>query len=143
MVVRLGLQGALLEGNPAFGSWSMPAYQLPRNVAGFLSPEKRPAGLEGGHHVLVRSDSMTVVAYINHQGGLRSHSLYRMARRLLLWAQNELLSLRAVHVPGSLNLGADMLSRSDVAPGDWTLHPQMDLKIWSVLGMAEVDPFAS
>ncbi len=36
------------------------------------------------HHVMVRSDSMTVVAYINHQGGLRSHTLCRMARRLPL-----------------------------------------------------------
>ncbi len=66
-----------------------------------------------------------------------------MARRLLLWAQNELLSLTAVHVPGSLNLGADMLSRGNVALWEWTLHPQMVLKIWSVLGEAEVNLFAS
>lgn len=31
-----------------------------------------------GHHVLVRSDNMTVVAFKKHQGGVRSHSLYRL-----------------------------------------------------------------
>ncbi len=92
---------------------------------------------------MVRSDSMTVVAYINHQGGLRSHTLCRMARRLLFWAQKELLSLRAVHVSGRLNLGADMLFRGKVAPGEWALHPQTVQEIWSVIGKAEVDLFAS
>ncbi len=36
-----------------------------------------------GHHSLVRLDKTTVIAYTNHQGSLRSHPLYRMARRLL------------------------------------------------------------
>ncbi len=40
-----------------------------------------------GHHVLVCLDNRMVVAYINHQGSVRSQSLYRMAKRLLLWAQ--------------------------------------------------------
>ncbi len=58
-----------------------------------------------GHHVLVQLHNTTVVAYINHQGGLRSRPLHRMTRRLLLWVQEELLSLRAVHVPVILNQG--------------------------------------
>ncbi len=78
-----------------------------------------------GHHVLVRSDNMTVVAYINRQGGLRSHSLYRLARRLLFWAQNKLLSQKTFHVLGSLNYGTDMLSRGNVALVELTIHPHM------------------
>ncbi len=77
-----------------------------------------------GHHVLVRLDSMTVLAYINRQGGLRSHSLDRMARRLLFWSQKELLSLRVFNVPSRFNLGTYMLSRGNVASGEWALHPQ-------------------
>ncbi len=64
-----------------------------------------------GHHVLVRSDSMIVVAYINHQGGLSSRCLFTLVERLLEWAQHNLRSLRATHVPGKLNQGADMLPR--------------------------------
>lgn len=40
-----------------------------------------------GHHVLIRSYNMTVVAFINRQVGLRLWYLYKMARHFLLWAQ--------------------------------------------------------
>ncbi len=45
-------------------------------------------------------------------------------------------------MPGSLNHGADMLSRGNVALGEWTLHPHTVQEILSVLGKAEVDLFA-
>ncbi len=48
--------------------------------------------------------------YINHQGGLSSKRLFIPEERLLRWAQLNLRSLRAMHVWGKLNLGADMLS---------------------------------
>ncbi|KAL0149013.1 hypothetical protein M9458_055628 [Cirrhinus mrigala] len=38
-------------------------------------------------HVLVRTDSTATVAYINHQGGLRSRRMSQLARHLLLWSQ--------------------------------------------------------
>ncbi|XP_056088591.1 trichohyalin [Rhinichthys klamathensis goyatoka] len=56
---------------------------------------------------------MSVVAYINRQGGIRSGNLYAMARDLLMWAQANLSSLRAAHIPGVQNVGADMLSRGN------------------------------
>ncbi len=52
---------------------------------------------------------------------------------------DKLLSLRVFNVPGRLNLGTDMLSRGNVASGEWTLHPH----ILSIFGGAEVNPFAS
>ncbi len=58
--------------------------------------------------MLVRSDSMMVVAYINRHGGLTSKRLFEMVRRLLDWAHLKLRSLRAAHVPGMLNQRADM-----------------------------------
>lgn len=65
-----------------------------------------------------------------------------MARCLLLWAQCNLRSLRAVHLPGKLNQGADILSQGKVSPGEWRLHPQMIQIIWSVFEKEEVDLFA-
>ncbi|PTA42288.1 hypothetical protein C8054_31520, partial [Micromonospora sp. RP3T] len=58
-------------------------------------------------HVLVRTDNTVVVYYINHQG------------LVLVWSQDKLLLLRAVHVPGHLNMGADILSRQGPRPGEW------------------------
>ncbi|XP_073675941.1 uncharacterized protein [Garra rufa] len=96
-----------------------------------------------GSHVLVRSDNVSVVSYINRQGGLRSRNLYRLAERLLVWAQCNLRSLRAVHVPGLLNVGQDRLSRNNVPAGEWSLHPQTVQLLRKNFGRAEVDLFAS
>ncbi|KAI2663788.1 ORF V: Enzymatic polyprotein [Labeo rohita] len=138
--------GALCDGSPAFGLWSKAEEGFHINCLEMLAvchalcaflPDLK------GHHVLVRSDSMTVVSYINRQGGLSSRLLFTLVKDLLEWAQCNLASLRAVHVPGKLNQGADMLSRSNVPSGEWMLHPQTVQKIWEVFGKAEVDLFAS
>ncbi len=86
---------------------------------------------------------MAVVSHINRQGGSRSRTLDRLARCLLLWSQDRFLSLRAVHVPGILNLAADFLSRQKLRPGEWMLNRQTVSQIWDLFGKAEVDLFAS
>ncbi len=85
----------------------------------------------------------SVVSYINHQGGLRSRHLYRLAHQILVWAQGKLLSLRAVYIPGHLNVGADTLSRQGLLPGEWMLHTEVVKQIWRVFGQAQVDLFAT
>ncbi len=97
----------------------------------------------GGYHIIVRTDNMAVVSHINRQGGSQSRTLDRLARRLLLWSQDKFLSLRAVHVPGILNLAADFLSRQKLRPGEWMLNRQTVSQIWDLFGKAEVDLFAS
>ncbi len=66
-----------------------------------------------------------------------------LAECLLRWAQLNLCSLRATHVLGKLNLGADMLSRSNAPSDEWTLQPQTVQEIWGIFGRPEVDLFAS
>ncbi len=63
---------------------------------------------------------MAVVSHINRQGGFRLCTLNRHARQLLLWAQDKFLSMRAVHIPGVLNLAADFMSRQKLRSGEWT-----------------------
>ncbi|KAL2095325.1 hypothetical protein ACEWY4_010044 [Coilia grayii] len=94
-------------------------------------------------HVLVKTDNTTVVAYINRQGGTRSLKLHRLAKKLLLWCSTRFLSVRATHVPGVLNRGADLLSRGNPLYGDWTLHPQVVAQLWQRFRQATVDLFAS
>ncbi len=89
-----------------------------------------------GHYIIVRTDNMAVVSHINRQGGSRSRTLDRIARRLLLWSQYKFLSLRAVHVPGILNLAADFLSRQKLRPGEWMLNRQTVSQIWDLFGEA-------
>jgi len=96
-----------------------------------------------GRHVMVRSDNSTTVAYINRQGGVRSAALLTTAEKLWLWASEVVLSLRALHIPGLENRGADLMSRGGPLPGEWTLHPEVVKQIWAQFGTAEVDLFAS
>ena len=72
-------------------------------------------------HVLM--DNSTAVAYINHMGGTKSLRLCSMTKNLWDWCLQRHLITVASHIPGKLNVGADLLSRSIVDRHDWMLDP--------------------
>ena len=113
------------------GPLGVSAYKLVGAEGGLSSPKA------------LSTDSTVTAAYINRQGGLGSPTLCKLATALWLWAHPQFSSLRAVHVPGPLNVAADMLSRGGPSPGEWRLHPQVVEGIWSRFGRAEVDLFAT
>ncbi|KAL0183578.1 hypothetical protein M9458_019274, partial [Cirrhinus mrigala] len=138
--------GAVMSGHPARGLWSGRHLTWHINCLEMLAVFRALKHFLPdliGHHVLVRTDNTAVVYYINHQGGLHSRPLYKLAHQILVWSQGKLLSLRAVHVPGHLNMGADVLSRQGPRPGEWMLHPEVVKQIWRVFGQAQVDLFAT
>ncbi|KAI2642399.1 ORF V: Enzymatic polyprotein [Labeo rohita] len=106
--------GAVCNGQAASGSWTGPRLQWHINclelLAVFLALRRFRLMLHG-EHVLVRTDNMATVAYINHQGGLRSRRMLQLARHLL-WSLKWLKSLSAVHIPG----GAEPCSRCALMP---------------------------
>ncbi len=137
--------GAVLDGRPAQGIWRghlldwhicLEMMALFRALKYFLQQLR-------GYHVLVRVDNTSVVSYINRQGGRRSRRLNRLAQQVLLWAQDKFLSLRAIYIPGHMNVGADLLPRQAVTHGEWKLHPEVVSQIWKRFYEAEVDLFAS
>ncbi len=138
--------GAMCNGHAAAGLWTGPQLQWHINCLELLAvwlALRRFRTLLHEKHILVRSDNTATVAYINHQGGLRSRRMSQLARHLLLWSQKHLRSLRAVHIPGELNRAADELSRQHALPGEWRLHPEVLQLIWRRFGDAQVDLFAS
>lgn len=96
-----------------------------------------------GRHVLVRTDNRTTVAYINRQGGVHSAALLVMAENLWSWASEHLQSLRALHIPGLENGGADLMSRGGPLDDEWRLQPEVVQQIWTRFGKATVDLFAN
>ncbi|XP_049326792.1 uncharacterized protein LOC125787056 [Astyanax mexicanus] len=138
--------GATLMGRAVNGAWppqlSLAHINYLELLAVFLALRHFEDFLRS-QHVLVKTDNSTVVAYINRQSGTRSMKLYRLARKLLLWSSTRFLSIRATHVPGKLNRGADLLSRGNPLYGDWGLHPQVVMQLWQRYGQAAVDLFAS
>ena len=89
-------------------------------------------------------DNTTVVAYINKQGGTRSHPVLRLVVDLFLWLQAQDITLRARHIPGWLNVVADRLSRlKQPITTEWSLHHKVERLIFRLWGTPVVDMFAT
>ncbi|KAI2646378.1 ORF V: Enzymatic polyprotein [Labeo rohita] len=115
--------GAICNGQAAFGVWTGPRLLWHINCLELLAvllALRRFRPLIQGKHVLVRSDNTATVAYINHQGGVRS---FRMSQLDL-----------GLYVP---------LTFRDSLGGEWRLHPHSVQLIWDRFGQAQVDLFAS
>ncbi len=70
------------------------------------------------------SYELTIWWHAPHSSGNCSSSsagLCTLTNDLLVWAQNNLRSLKVTHVPGKMNHGADMLLRNNASSGEWTL----------------------
>ena len=72
--------------------------------------------------VQVCSDNLSVVYYINKQGGTRSPPLMDAVSQVLHLAERLQMTLRASYIRGDLNVIADMLSRAHtVLRTEWRL----------------------
>ncbi len=76
--------GAMCNGHAAAGLWTGPQLQWHINCLELLAvwlALRRFRTLLHEKHILVRSDNTATVAYINHQGGLRSRRMSQLARQ--------------------------------------------------------------
>ena len=128
------------------GTWSPEERRLHINVLELRAVRMALQGisLHPQLHVLVSTDNSSVVAYINRQGGTRSHSLWEEARTLFTWLHREQVHIRAIHIPGRLNVIADMLSRAgQVLPTEWSLNNRVVQALFRQWGTPELDLFAT
>ena len=138
--------GATHEGRTAQGLWPLEMRGRHINylvLMAILLALKHFEPLILHCHVLIRTDNTTALFYVNKQGGLSSLPLDRLARELTVWCVSRLKSIRAVHVPGLLNGGADLLSRGGPRYEDWSLHPRVADQIFRKFGQPVADLFAS
>jgi hypothetical protein len=92
-------------------------------------------------HILLRTDNITTMYYINGQGGPHKH--LNKLTKLIFWAVKEChASLRSLHLPGDLNTRADELSRLNPAT-EWSLHPIAFKELEDLWGPHTVDRFAT
>lgn len=96
-----------------------------------------------GHHLQIWSNNVSVVAYVNKQGGTRSGILWSLAKGILHWVEKCVLSLSAVHLKGELNQVDSSLSRRRLREGDWRLNQEVIKTITQRWGVPQVDLFAS
>jgi len=139
--------GGHLEGATVQGKWSpgealqhinwLELEAVHRTLSGFV-PQL------SNRNVLVATDNTTVVAYINSQGGTHSLRLCLKAQSVHLWAQGHGMTIRARHIPGRLNVVADLLSRShQTLSTEWSLDQQVFKGLCQVWGTPTIDLFAT
>ena len=94
--------------------------------------------------VLVLCDNSTAVSYIEKQGGLKSHELYKTTFLIYTLAERANIDLQVRHIAGALNVVADRLSRQGKSiTTEWSLHPVTFSAICSALGTPNIDLFAT
>ena len=139
--------GAHLEPSSTQGLWSPQEKGLHINVlelkAAFLALRRFKDQCQD-QTVLVATDNSTVVAYINKQGGTHSAEVCALLWRIMTWCHHSHIILKARHIPGCLNVMADLLSRSNqVQSTEWSLHPQVFKQICQRWFTPHVDLFAT
>ena len=138
--------GACLDRHIIQGIWSQSEKRLHINCLEMKAVHialQKFMHLIKGQNVLIRSDNITVVQYINKQGGTRSPPLCYLAWNLWQLALQNKVSLKAAHIAGKLNVLPDQLSRIKIRPTEWTMHRSIVYKLFQLWGEPNIDLFAS
>ncbi len=139
--------GAHLAHHQASGVWEEDVSSLHINQLELRAVQRALRALESflpPGVLRLRSDNSTVVAYINNQGGTVSPSLSMLTEEIILWAHSRGVTLTALHVQGSANVLADLLSRpGTILPTEWTLVHEALLPVWARFGKPLLDLFAT
>ena len=94
-------------------------------------------------HLLVLSDNVTAVAYVNHMGGSHAPKCNDIARDIWLWCIERDIWLTAAHIPGKENIEADAESRIFSDQTEWKLCPTIFQQICNRFCTPDIDLFAS
>ena len=70
-------------------------------------------------HILIRTDSMSAMAHVNHMGGVRSKACDQVAQQIWKWAMKQHIWLSANYLPGKDNIPAHALSRNFDKSKEW------------------------
>ena len=139
--------GAHLEQSSTQGLWSEQEKRLHLNVLELKAVSLALRQFKDkcqNQTVLVATDNSTVVAYINKQGGTHSAEMCALLWKIMTWCHHYHITLKARHIPGCLNVMADLLSRShQVQSTEWSLHPQVFRQICQMWFTPHVDLFAT
>ena len=139
--------GGHLNAQVKSGTWTSVEQRLHINVLemkAVLLTLREFADEVANRCVLVLTDNTTVVAYIKNQGGTHSLPLFRATRELFQWTETNGVTLRVSHIPGKLNVVADMLSRKNqILPTEWSLSPTLFRQIHKLCPAIQVDLFAN
>lgn len=93
--------------------------------------------------VKVMTDNTTALAYIKNMGGVQSQQCNREAKEIWKYCEQHGMWLIPAHIPGKLNVEADLASRKFSDDIEWELAPKLWHRIIANWGQPTIDMFAS
>lgn len=96
-----------------------------------------------GQQLLLLCDNMSVVYYLNRQGGTRSPAMSVIARAIWELVTSWGSGLVSEHLPREFNVIADEDSKAKYSRNDWKLNPRWFQMLDAEWGPHHVDTFAS
>ena len=95
-------------------------------------------------HVKIMTDNTTAMAYVRHQGGVKSPGCHEVAEQIWSWAEERQVWLSIAHIPGVDNHLADYKSRHFADNLEWEVSDRIWSKIVHVFRQQpDIDLFAS
>ena len=139
--------GAHCQGQEIQGDWEVHLLHLHINVLELrtiLIALRQFSHLIKGKNVLILCDNSAAVSHIQKGGGLKSWQLYSLSWLIFSKVSKLGIHLQVRHIPGSLNVIADRLSRKgQIMQTEWSLHPQVFKDICKYLYTPMIDAFAT
>ena len=138
--------GAVFNDDPTGGQWNDYERSLHINVFELKAID---FGLKSffahvyNEHIRIKSDNITVIAYINNKGGVETIECHRTVKVIWEWAIERRIILSAEHIPGSQNFLAEKASRVFDINTEWELSLQIYTQITDKFGKFDIDLFAS
>ena len=97
-----------------------------------------------GQSVILMSIGASVVAYLQHQGGMVSQTLFLMASEITWWTKQHSVQLVASYILKRKTILSDQLSRpNQVLTTEWSLLPQVSEGVCSIFGRPHLNLFAT
>ncbi|XP_068691461.1 uncharacterized protein [Montipora foliosa] len=94
-------------------------------------------------HIRFEIDNTTTVPYVNSMGVCKSATWDVVARKIWDWCIERSLWLSAVHIPGTMNVKADALSRRHHSDHEWMFNNDMFSRLCTIFPGLTIDLFAS
>ena len=94
-------------------------------------------------HIRVMSDNTIAVAYVKHQGGVKSPECDGQAKLIWNWCEERNIWLSIAHIPGVENTLADAKLRKFADNLEWKLGDKIFQKVVENFGVPDIDMFAS
>lgn len=96
-----------------------------------------------GVELVLRTDNVTAVAYLKHQGGTKSDSCNRITLKIMKFCEDRSLWIWPSFIPGKSNAAADFYSRNFSVDTEWCLGDELFQGLCDRWFTPEIDLFAS